>query len=139
MHKKQVFSKYQHCDICAHVSSVLLVFLMSLFKILYPIFQKSLSPLLFRKHTRDCVGIMERQKVKVGSHTGGVFGVSWHLGERFQLIWDPRVHFDGFAGEQQPDIVVQVYLSRFGALESKKNQTKNRGWQNKYIPLEPRI
>lgn len=38
MHKKQVFSNYQHCDICAHVSSVLLVFLMSLFKILYPIF-----------------------------------------------------------------------------------------------------
>lgn len=34
-----------------------------------------------------------------GSHTGGVFGVSWHLGERFQLIRDPCVHFDGFAGE----------------------------------------
>lgn len=34
-----------------------------------------------------------------GSHSGGIFGVSWHLGERFQLVRDPRVHFDGFAGE----------------------------------------
>lgn len=34
-----------------------------------------------------------------GSHSGRIFGVSWHLGERFQLVRDPRVHFDGFAGE----------------------------------------
>lgn len=39
------------------------------------------------------------KRVKLGSHPGGVFGVSWHLGERFQLVRDPCVHFDGFAGE----------------------------------------
>lgn len=55
--------------------------------------------LFFRKHRRGCVGVGEGQKVKLGSHTGGVFWVSWHLGERFQLIRDPCVHFDGFAGE----------------------------------------
>lgn len=56
----------------------------------------SLFPsLLFRKHRRGCVSI----RVKLGSHPGGIFRVSWHLGERFQLIRDPCVHFDGFAGE----------------------------------------
>lgn len=57
--------------------------------------------LLFRKHRRGCVGIWggRVKKVGLGSHTGGVFRVSWHLGERFQLIRDPCVHFDGFAGE----------------------------------------
>lgn len=55
--------------------------------------------LLFWKHRRGCVGIGEGQRVKQGSHTGGVFRVSWHLGERFQLIRDPCVHFNGFAGE----------------------------------------
>lgn len=54
--------------------------------------------LLFRKHRRG-VGIREGQRVRRGSHTGGVLRVSWHLGERFQLIRDPCVHFDGFAGE----------------------------------------
>lgn len=39
------------------------------------------------------------QRVKRGSSTGGVFGVSWHLGEGFQLVRDPCVHLDGFAGE----------------------------------------
>lgn len=34
-----------------------------------------------------------------GSHSGRIFGVSWHLGERLELVRDPRVHFDGFAGE----------------------------------------
>lgn len=34
-----------------------------------------------------------------GSHPRGVFRVSWHLGERFQLVRDPCVHFYGFAGE----------------------------------------
>lgn len=38
-------------------------------------------------------------KVKLMSNTGGVFGVFWHLGERFQLIWNPCVHFNGFSGE----------------------------------------
>lgn len=43
--------------------------------------------------------VAESSKVKLRSNTGGVFGVFWHLGERFQLIWDPCVHFDGFSGE----------------------------------------
>lgn len=43
--------------------------------------------------------VVESSKVKLGSNTGGVFGIFWHLGERFQLIWDPCVHFDGFSGK----------------------------------------
>lgn len=54
---------------------------------------------LFRKDRRGCVSIREGRRVKLGSHAGGIFRVSWHLGERFQLIRDPCVHFDGFAGE----------------------------------------
>lgn len=82
-------------------------------------------PSSFRKHRRGCVRAGEGQRVEPGSHSGGIFGVSWHLGERFQLVRDPCVHFDGFAGEQQPDIIVQVDLPRFGALESAKDKTKN--------------
>lgn len=55
--------------------------------------------LLFGKHRRSCFDVRRVKWFKLGSHPGGVFGVSWHLGERFQLIRDPRVHFDGFAGE----------------------------------------
>lgn len=52
------------------------------------------------------------------SHTGGIFRVSWHLCERFEIIMDSSVHFDGFAGEEQPDVAVQVDLPRFGTLKS---------------------
>lgn len=55
--------------------------------------------LLFRKDRWVCVSIEDGQRVKLGSHAGGIFGVSWHLGERFQLVRDPCVDFNGFAGE----------------------------------------
>lgn len=35
---------------------------------------------------------------------------------------DSSVHFDGFAGEQQADIAVQVDLSRFGTLKSEREE-----------------
>lgn len=37
---------------------------------------------------------------------------------------DSGVHFDGFAGEQQADIAVQVDLSRFGTLKSEGEEDK---------------
>lgn len=51
-------------------------------------------------------------------HTGGIFRVSWHLCERFEIIMHSSVHFDGFAGEEQADVAVQVDLPRFGTLKS---------------------
>lgn len=49
--------------------------------------------------TPPVAALLLSSKVKLGSNAGGIFGVFWHLGERFQLIWDPCVHFDGFSGE----------------------------------------
>ena len=40
-----------------------------------------------------------RSVVGERSHTGGIFGVSWHLGEGFELVRNPRVHLDGLTGE----------------------------------------
>lgn len=37
---------------------------------------------------------------------------------------DSSVHFDGFAGEEQADIAVQVDLSRFGTLKSERAEDK---------------
>lgn len=38
---------------------------------------------------------------------------------------DSGVHLDGFAGEKQADIAVQVDLPRFGTLESERAEDKN--------------
>lgn len=72
--------------LCALVSCVNLIASLS---------NLSSSPSL---RVRGC-SVAESSKVKLRSNTGGVFGVFWHLGERFQLVWDPCVHFDGFSGE----------------------------------------
>lgn len=95
---------YHHTVLCVHVCLVCLVCMWcvssSLIKFcVHHSSSLSFPSLLVRKHRRDCIGVGEGQKVKLGSHAGGVFRVSWHLAERFQLIRDPCVYFDGFAGE----------------------------------------
>lgn len=100
MHKKGgLFQRPTLYRVCAHVSRVLVACLIKFCIHHSSSLSVSLPPLSEAQEGLRWHRGEESKKVGLGSHTGGVFRVSWHLGERFQLVRDPCVHFDGFAGE----------------------------------------
>ena len=94
--KKGDFFNGRHCVYC-----VLVVCLIQSYVVVCP---SSLQSVCFPPSSSGRTGGAALasgsfKRVRPGSQTGGVFRISWHLGERFQLIWDPCVHFNGFSGE----------------------------------------